>query len=179
MSRTLDGGEVILAPAVGTEFDGPGIPAGWTTGSWTGGATTVDGEATVDGSWIRANGLVGAGRAIEFTGTFSGDAFQNAGFGVTLESASEPWAMFGTNATPGVLQARVNSGGAVVDAPLGAQYIGSEHTYRIEWDTNGGPVLHRRRPPSTPPAPPSAAPCGPSPATTTPAAAPSRSTGCG
>ena len=128
------GGEVILAPAVGTEFDGPGIPAGWTTGSWTGGATTVDGEATVDGSWIRADGLVGAGRAVEFTATFSGDTFQNAGFGVTLDSASEPWAMFGTNATPGVLQARVNSGGAIVDVPLGAQYIGSEHTYRIEWD---------------------------------------------
>ena len=74
-----DDGEVILAPAVGTEFDGPGIPAGWTTGSWTGGATTVDGEATVDGSWIRANGLVGAGRAVEFSATFSGDTFQNAG----------------------------------------------------------------------------------------------------
>ena len=173
-----DGGEVILAPTVGTEFDGPGIPAGWTTGSWTGGATTVDGEATVDGSWIRANGLVGAGRAVEFSATFSGDAFQNAGFGVTLDSGSESWAMFGTNATADVLQARVNSGGAVRGRAARravprrrAHATGSSGT-----PPRSGSTSTARS--STPP-PLSAAPCGPSPATTTPAAAPSSSTGCG
>ena len=44
--------------------------------------------------------------------------------------------MFGTNQTTGTLQARTrNAGGSVVDVALGSQYIGSEHVFRIEWDT--------------------------------------------
>ena len=74
---------------------------------------------------------------MEFAGTFSGAPFQNAGFAVTLSGAGESWAMFGTNETTGVLQARTrNAGGTVVDVALGAQYMGSEHRFRIEWDTS-------------------------------------------
>ena len=167
---------MILAPTVGTEFDGPGIPAGWTTGSWTGGATTVDGEATVDGSWLRADGLVGAGRALEFSATFSGERFQNAGFGVTLDSGSEPWAMFGTNATRARAAGPRQQRRGVRGRAARRRYIGSEHTYRIEWDSaprSGSPSTatpirahgsgrHRRRP------------CGRLRATSTPAAAPCR-----
>ncbi|MGZ4723657.1 MAG: Ig-like domain-containing protein, partial [Ilumatobacteraceae bacterium] len=131
------GGEVILAPAVGAEFQGPGIPPAWSTGPWTGGTSTVaNGRATVDGSWIRADDLVGTGRAIEFSGTFSGNAFQNAGFGVTLEDTNDSWAMFGTNTTPGTLRARTLVGGGTPDDfELGSQYIGSKHLFRIEWDS--------------------------------------------
>ncbi len=132
------GGEVILAPTVGAEFAGTNLPSGWSTGSWNAGSSTAvgSGNLSVDGSWARADGLVAAGRAIEFAGTFSGATFQNAGFGVTLNAGGESWAMFGTNATAGILQARiVDSGGPVVDVALGAQYIGSKHRYRIEWDT--------------------------------------------
>ena len=170
-----DGGEVILAPAVGTEFDGPGIPAGWSTGSWTGGATTVDGEATVDGSWIRANGLVGAGRAVEFSATFSGDAFQNAGFGVTLDSESESWAMFGTNATAGVLQARRQQrrGGRGRAARRAVHRLRAHATGSSGTPPRSGSTSTATPIPSTRPRPPSAAPCGRSPATSTPAAAPS------
>ena len=132
------GGEVQLAPLVGAEFEGTGVPAGWSIGSWTGGATTFpSGTASVDGSWLRTDPLVGSGRAVEFAGTFSGAPFQNAGFAVTLSGAGESWAMFGTNETTGVLQARTrNAGGTVVDVVLGAQYVGSEHRFRIEWDTS-------------------------------------------
>ena len=91
---------------------------------------------TVDGAWTRADTLVPSGRAIEFVGTFSGASFQNAGFGVELDGSGESWAMFGTNASAGTLQARtLETGGSPVDVALGAQYIGSPHRFRIEWDT--------------------------------------------
>ncbi len=174
-----DGGEVILAPAVGTEFDGPGIPAGWTTGSWTGGATTVDGEATVDGSWIRANGLVGAGRAVEFIGHLQRRRVPERRVRRDPGQRERTVGDVRHQRDPDVLQARVNSGGGSWTCRSARSTSTSEHTYRIEWDTtevrfyiDGDPI------PSTRPRPPSAAPCGPSPATTTPAAAPSRSTGC-
>lgn len=130
------GGEVVLAPLVGAEFEGSGVPAGWTTGAWTGGATTFPGgTASIDGSWLRTTAAGGSGRAIEFSATFSGAAYQNAGFADTLGGATESWAMFGTNQTTGMLQARTrNAGGAVVDVALGAQYIGTAHVFRIEWD---------------------------------------------
>lgn len=132
------GGEVILAPLVGAEFTGTGVPAGWSIGSWTGGTTTFpSGTASLDGSWLRTDQLLGSGRAMEFAGTFSGAAYQNAGFAVTLSGAGESWAMFGTNQNTGVLQARTrNAGGAVVDVALGSQYVASEHVFRIEWDTS-------------------------------------------
>ncbi len=131
------GGEVTLAPAIGAELDGTTIPPAWTAGSWTGGTTTVaGGHATVDGSWLRADALAGAGRAVEFAGTFSGAPFQNAGFGVTFDGPGESWAMFGVNGTAGTLQARtLDAGGSIVDVALGAQYIGSQHRFRVEWDT--------------------------------------------
>ncbi len=93
------GGEVILAPEVGAEFAGTTTPSGWSSGSWTGGSTTIgSGRATVDGSWIRADALGAAGRTVEFVGTFSGAAFQNAGFGVTLNGdPGESMALFGFN----------------------------------------------------------------------------------
>ena len=57
------GGEVQLAPLVGAEFEGTGVPAGWSIGSWTGGATTFpSGAAFLDGSWLRTDPLVGSGR---------------------------------------------------------------------------------------------------------------------
>lgn len=132
------GGEVMLAPVLGSEFEGTGVPSGWTTGAWTGGNTTFSGgAANVDGSWLRTSGSVGAGHVLEFTGTFTGAPFQNAGFGVTLSGASESWAMFGTSEVSGVLRARIRSaGGTVVDVALGSQYVGSEHKFRIEWGTN-------------------------------------------
>ena len=138
MSDTT-GGEVILTPTVGAEFQGTSLPAGWSTGAWNAGgtATVGSGSVVIDGSWIRSDGLVGAGRAIEFVGTFNGATFQNAGFGLDLNgTASESWAMFGVNGTAGTLQARtLTAGGAITDVPLGAQYIGSAHLFRIEWDT--------------------------------------------
>lgn len=132
------GGEVILAPLVGSEFRGTSVPAGWSIGGWTGGTTTFPGgTASVDGSWLRTDPLVGSGRAVEFAGTFGGAPYQNAGFAVSLSASGESWAMFGTNQTAGVLRARTrNAGGAVVDVALGSQYVGSEHVFRIEWDTS-------------------------------------------
>ncbi len=128
---------MILAPTAATELGGTTLPTGWSTGTWSGGSTLLaDGRATVDGSWMRSDDLVGAGGALEFSATFSGDAFQNAGLGDELDGNGESWALFGTNATAGVLRARtLDAGGSPVDVVLGSQYVGSEHRYRIEWDT--------------------------------------------
>ena len=144
------GGEVILAPLVGAEFEGSGLPAEWVTGSWTGGAASFRGALRRStGPGCAPPRRAGSGRAVEFAGTFSGASFQSAGFAVTLAGASESWAMFGTNAATGVLQARTrNAGGAVVDVALGSQFIGSEHVFRIEWDSavrfyiDGSPGAH-------------------------------------
>ena len=129
------GGEVILAPTVGAEFGGSSLPAGWTAGSWEGGgsSTVAGGQLTVNGWWARADLLGAAPRAVEFVATFSGDTFQNAGLGQTLAFGSETWAMFGTAGTAGVLNARINAAGTIIDTPLAGGLLGAPHRYRIEW----------------------------------------------
>ncbi len=130
------GGEVILAPTVGAEFSGTSLPAGWTSGTWTGGTISVgSGSATVDGAWARTTATFAPGRVLEFVATFSGAQFQNAGLGQTLESGSESWAMFGMDATANTLRVRLNVAGAPSQpVDLGSTYLNAPHRYRIEWD---------------------------------------------
>ena len=158
----IAGGEVILAPVVGAEFEGTGLPSGWTTGSWTGGSDhRPGGEATVDGSWLRADGLVGAGRAVEFVGHLQRRLVPERRVRRRPWTASgESWAMFGTNATSGVLQARTSTAAARSSTCRSARSTSGPSTrYRIEWDTAvrfyiDGALVHTARPPS-------AARCGP------------------
>ena len=104
-------------------------------GSWEGGgsSTVAGGKLTVNGWWARADLLGAAPRAVEFVATFSGDTFQNAGLGQTLEFGNETWAMFGIAGTAGVLNARINAAGTIIDTPLAAGFLGAPHRYRIEW----------------------------------------------
>src|SRR5262245_5995724 len=41
-----DDGEVLLSPAVGAEFDGPSLPAGWGSKDWPFDGSTTNGSAT-------------------------------------------------------------------------------------------------------------------------------------
>ncbi len=73
--------------------------------------------------------------SLEFSANFSGDQFQHAGFGQTIASESEPWAIFSTM-RGGQLFARTNTGsGSVVETELvnGSALLGSFHRFLIDW----------------------------------------------
>ena len=95
-------GEVTLAPDSGTEFSGTALPVDWSTHIWsTGGSAVVNGgKLIVDGARVAQEGaLVGAGRTLEFVATFTGDPFQHSGYGQTLQTGGEPFALFSTSWT--------------------------------------------------------------------------------
>jgi hypothetical protein len=134
VSQTTDG-EVILAPTIGSEFSGgPGLPAGWSSSPWTGDTSTVNsGALTVDGALAATDTYDGAGRSIEFVATFGAASFQHVGFGQTLASTGESWAMFSTLNTADSLYARTDNNGVMADHLIAGTWIGSPHRFRIDW----------------------------------------------
>ncbi|MBK8986876.1 MAG: DUF4082 domain-containing protein [Chloroflexi bacterium] len=131
----MEDGEVILPPTVGEEFDGTTLPVGWSSTSWTGGASTLSGgQVSVDGALAGWDAFYTPGRALEFEATFGNETFQNIGFGQSLANQTgEYWAMFGTYNTTSGLYARTNNNGAVTDTLIAGNWLGTPHRYRIEW----------------------------------------------
>ena len=131
IAQTADG-EVILGPASGSEFFGTSLPVDWSSTAWNAGgtATVFGGTLVVDGARAGTIASFGPGHSLEFVATFSGSAFQHAGFADTLDGA--PWAIFSTF-NGGGLFARTNSGGASIDTPLAGSLLGSPHRFRIDW----------------------------------------------
>jgi Domain of unknown function (DUF4082)/Bacterial Ig-like domain/Calx-beta domain len=131
LSQTADG-EVILEPAVGTEFSGSTLPAGWSVATWDPNGTTLvaGGHLTTDGARVSTDAVFAPGRSLEFVATFSSDTFENVGFGVTFNDP--PWAMFGT-ASGGGLYARTNDGAGATDTLIPGSWLGTAHRYRIDW----------------------------------------------
>ncbi len=137
LAQTADG-EVLLAPAVGAEFAGTTLPAGWSNGSWAsdGSAAVSGGVLTVDGALVATDAYYSAGRSIEFVATFAPAArYQHAGLGVDLNST--PWAIFSTGGGGDALYARTNAGGGVTDTLLSGNWLGTPHRYRIDWTATG------------------------------------------
>ncbi len=133
LAQTTDG-EVMLSPAVGTEFSGSLLPADWFSSIYGPGLGTnaVSGGAlTVDGTSVGTSALYGPGRVLEFVATFTQGWYQHAGFGV--DYANPPWAMISTEATGNVLLVRTNSGGPSLETPLSSSLFDTPHRYRIEW----------------------------------------------
>src|SRR5262249_30237007 len=152
-------GELMLAPILGSEFNGPTLPTGWINLPWSsdglsmiaGGVLVVDG-ARVASCATDAAGACAAGetsnttpsavftspRTLEFTAKFSGEHFQHAGFGQTFAAPSEAWAMFSTLGGDGQLYARTNTGAGSVDTPLGSARRGQFDRFRIEWNPASG-----------------------------------------
>ena len=126
------GGEVTLAAAAAAEFDGAAVPADWTTVAWNaGGSVTVAGGLmAIDGARAGTTADFAPGRSVEFVATFSGAPFQHMGFAVSYEST--PWAMFSTFGG-GALFARTHNGASSIDTPLGSQWLGVPHRYRVDW----------------------------------------------
>ena len=135
----MSNGEVILKPAEGQEFSGgPGLPAGWASQTWesqgggSGGSATVAGGALhVDGAFAGTNATFAAGHSLDFEATFGAAPFQHVAFTDNFTSA---WAMFSTRGSTNQLSTSTNTGGGATDTPIGGQYIGSAHKYRIQWD---------------------------------------------
>jgi hypothetical protein len=145
-------GEVTLAPQIGAEFEGPGLPAGWVEAQYSpNGFSVIDnGVLMVDGARVatcmtdshgaciadnlapQPVGNLPVGQSVEFSARFSGDQFQHAGFAQLLNSGSEPWALFST-LSGGQMYARTNANGTQFDFPLGPSYLGAFHRYRIDW----------------------------------------------
>jgi hypothetical protein len=128
------GGEITLAPTVGTEFSGAELPAGWiNTVLGTGGNTLVAGGAlSVDGTSVVAPEIYGAGRTIEFVATFSGQPHQNAGFGLTT-ALLPPFAMFGVK-EDGQFYARSVAPGQLRETLLPGNWFNTPHHFRIDWN---------------------------------------------
>jgi probable HAF family extracellular repeat protein len=132
LASSANGGELILAPTEGSDFDGVALPAGWSATAWAGGGSAVvaGGALSVDGARAGTDATFGPGRSLEFVASFAATPFQHAGFGVSYESA--PWAMFSTGSTGTQLFARSHDGGTETDTPLAA-LLGTPHRFRIEW----------------------------------------------
>ena len=128
-------GEVILNPTRGAEFTGTVVPSQWFTTVWqTGGTATVgQGVLTLDGA--RGGSTRHAtGRTVEFVATFSGQADQNAGFGVDFNA--RPWAAFGTT-SGGALYARSSVSTTNDESTLiPGDWLGAPHRFRIDWGSS-------------------------------------------
>ncbi len=132
IAQTADG-ELILMPALGAEFYGLTLPAGWTSTPWgTGGSATVaGGSLATDGASVAATTSYGPGRSLEFVATFNAAAFQHAG--LAADSAFDsPWAIFSTASSTNTLYARTSDGWST---PLSGNCLGSPHRFRIDWMT--------------------------------------------
>jgi hypothetical protein len=128
-------GEVVLASAVGTEFSGTALPAGWQTAIWnTGGTSTVSsGSLAVNASRASTTATYGAGRALEFVATFTGEAFQHVGLGLTLNET--PFILFSTN-NGGSIWARTHNGTTFTNTQIAgsASLLNTPQRFRIEWN---------------------------------------------
>ena len=132
------GGEVILAPTVGAEFNGTELPGGWSAKQppWvTGGTATVaGGSLSIDGTMAGTTATFGPGHSLEFVATFSAQPFQHVGFVADLDF-NDPWAIVSTgNAGSGVFARTSSNPGGV---SLGTGLLGSPHRYRIDWTAGG------------------------------------------
>ena len=135
-------GAVRLALPLSESFSGNALPAGWTKHIWPDGAAPVIGGGllTVNGSEAFTTATYGSGQILEFQATFAAAPYQTVGFaGNDIPLNEPPWLQFGTGSDGAQVYARIRPVGAANDEviPLGAQYLGSPHTFRIEWNANG------------------------------------------
>jgi len=125
-------GEVVLASNSSEEFSGGALPAGWSSTPWTAGGATIvaNGSAVVDGALLGTDATLPPSQSLEFHATFSGDAYQHAGFALTFNE--NLWAMFSTG-SGGQLLARTHDGTSAIDTPIPGNWLGAAHQYRIDW----------------------------------------------
>jgi hypothetical protein len=128
-------GDVLLTPNAGSGFDTGALPTGWVVTPWSAGGvgTVASAVLTVDGARVDSGTTQYTPRTLEFVATFGAEAFQALGWGTDLNLITEGWALFGTALTNNTLYARTNDGTGTVDVAIPGSWIGSSHTYRIDW----------------------------------------------
>jgi hypothetical protein len=128
-------GEVILEAAVTEEFSGTVLPAGWLSGDWSGGTTTVGGGAlAVDGTHAYTTAAFGPGSVLEFVATFRSEDFQNVGFSAGSDF-NAPWVVIGRGNAAGTgVYARDDANTTVL---LSGAVLGAPHRFRIDWRPYG------------------------------------------
>ena len=129
-------GDVLLTPNAGSGFDTGALPTGWVVTPWSAGGvgTVASAVLTVDGARVDSGTTLYSPRSIEFVATFGPEQFQALGWGTDLSLPTEAWALFGTAGTNTKIFARTNDGsGTIPDVEIPGSWIGSPHTYRIDW----------------------------------------------
>ena len=71
MVAEAEGGELILAPTEGSNFDGPTLPPGWTSGPWATGGTALPsgGQLVADAAYAATVASYPSGHVLEFVAT--------------------------------------------------------------------------------------------------------------
>jgi VCBS repeat-containing protein len=132
VDSAIGNGALRLPLTLDEPFSGNDLPAGWSSGSWTGGSPVVAGGLlTVNGAIAGTGSTYSPGRALEFVATFTTDIFQHIGFVESL-AFNGPYAIFSTFNDPANLYARTSAGGNTL---IPGSYIGTPHRYRIEWSS--------------------------------------------
>jgi hypothetical protein len=142
---TIGDGAVRLPLVIDEGFSGTVLPTTWAFNIWSGSAspTVGSGLLSVNGNEAYTSAVYTAGHTLQFRATFDAHAFETVGFaGGNPPLNSPPWLQFGTGSTGTELYARIlatgdTAGGGDDMIPLGTAYLGSPHTYRIDWKTNG------------------------------------------
>ena len=152
-NSSIDGGEsgeLALSPLMGEEFSDDLLPAGWSSTPWQSGGTSIvtDGALLINGELAGTDNYHDPGRSLEFEATFKPDPFQDIGYGQTLGSENESWALFSTYDGSGVLYARTNNSGIQTNKPLNGNWLDAPHRYRIDWHADSvvyyidGQIVH-------------------------------------
>ena len=130
-------GEIALSSTVGSEFPGNALPAGWESAIWSagGGSTVSSGALVVNGSRASTTATFTPGRALEFVATFTGEAFQHVGLGLTLNET--PFILFSTN-SGGAIWARTHNGTAFTNTQIAGStsLLNVPQRFRIEWNAS-------------------------------------------
>ncbi|MGH7789200.1 MAG: MopE-related protein [Candidatus Binatia bacterium] len=145
------GGELLLAPTLATEFSGASLPSGWTAHLWSSGSASVGGNVlSVSGHNVFPDpAAYAAGVSLEFEATFAiasltpllAQPFQTVGFGSGAVPFNDvPLLAIGTynqvgDGSPGYVNALVWSSGASPTFQL-HPVDGLSHRYRIDWDAS-------------------------------------------
>lgn len=127
------GASVALAPVVGADFAGTGLPSGWEAIVRTRGAATVAGGLlSVDAADVRTTALFGPGRSLGGLARFSPASGQVVGLGTTLaDGTSRAVFMIGND---GVLRARTTAPPTRSRTTLLPGVDASAwHWFRIDW----------------------------------------------
>ena len=133
------GGEVRLAPALNDIFSGSSLNASlWNVSNWTSGTTSVSGgNVTVNGNGIGSQATVATGAVFEGTATFSAESWQFFGLASDLDGNNGGnRAGFTTGPAGNGIYARTSINNVDTFTAIAGNYLGSSHTYRVEYSSN-------------------------------------------